>query len=415
MDIFNIASALFGSSRIEDSSSLSNTVDSISAVGATASSDGAVGITMDADVTPADDIDGEDTDQTIIDVPTSPAVDVEDDLILGLTGDGPLKVPVVIANPGSGDRQQAQINSAVGLAEAAEAVASATGQHFWTDGSGVHVTEVTQDEWEDADGVNYHSGANVLINSLGQLFRNGLNNLMALLPTGFAYYDGNGNADNNIIVSFLTEAESRFNRVTKISLGSSTNFPSMLLIKGGAGTYLNRAVGILIGDGSGGTSEPMAGVNVVMDDAAGRYDEIPLARTFVFADADAIVVNGSPHSMDNLDAALRVSSTQETTWSRTGASSGSCPCRHNGIVCTVTGYDVLLSSALATGSAVNIGTVPAGWRPLGTVVTPVATNGTQSGRLWASINSDGLIRLYNYSGSSIATTTHLYFTMTYVI
>lgn len=201
MDIFNIASALFGSSRIEDSGGLSNTVDSVSAVGATASVDGSVGITMDADVTPADDIDGEDTDQTIIDVPTSPAVDVEDDLILGLTGDGPLKVPVVLANPGSGDRQQAQINSAVGLAEAAEAVANATGQHFWTDGSGVHVTEATQDEWD----VN-HSGANVLINSIGQLFRDGLNNLLTLTTENGAraltIWDGLGNAASNIVARF---------------------------------------------------------------------------------------------------------------------------------------------------------------------------------------------------------------------
>jgi len=64
-----------------------------------------------------------------------------------------------------------------GIAAAAQRVASAVGQHFWTDDSGIHVTEVTQEEWAGAQ-----TGANVLINSIGQLFRSGANNLLALLP-----------------------------------------------------------------------------------------------------------------------------------------------------------------------------------------------------------------------------------------
>ena len=68
------------------------------------------------------------------------------------------------------------------IAQQAIDVANATGQHFWPDTDGVHVTEVTQDEWSDSTGTSYHSGANVLLNALGQLFRNGLNNLLALLP-----------------------------------------------------------------------------------------------------------------------------------------------------------------------------------------------------------------------------------------
>lgn len=226
MDIFNIASALFGSSRIEDSGGLSNTVDSVSAVGATASVDGSVGITMDADVTPADDIDGEDTDQTIIDVPTSPAVDVEDDLILGLTGDGPLKVPVVLANPGSGDRMQAAVTEAhdlaasvEGIAQEAKEVAEATGQHFWPDTDGVHVTEVTQEAWSDSTSSDYHSGANVLLNALGQLFRDGLNNLLALVGgsnPGVAIYDGTGNDAENIVASFDGDGMAVFNNGLKV-------------------------------------------------------------------------------------------------------------------------------------------------------------------------------------------------------
>lgn len=199
MDIFNVASALFGSSRVEETDGISNTVDSISAIGATDSDSGSVGLTMDADITPADDAEG---DETIFDVPTSPAVASGDDVVVGLTGNGPLKVPIVLANPGSGDRQQTQIDNAVTLAETAEQVAQATGQYFWSDTDGAHVTQVTKDEWNDSTSPNYHSGPNSLWNSLGMLFRDGLTNLLAVLSNGIAIYDGLGNAASNIIAEF---------------------------------------------------------------------------------------------------------------------------------------------------------------------------------------------------------------------
>ena len=69
------------------------------------------------------------------------------------------------------------IDIASGIAGAAERVAKAINQHFWTDNSGIHVTQATREEWQASN-----SGPNVLINSLGQLFRDGLNNLLSLLP-----------------------------------------------------------------------------------------------------------------------------------------------------------------------------------------------------------------------------------------
>lgn len=85
------------------------------------------------------------------------------------------------------------------VAQDALDAANATGQHFWSDSDGIHVTEVTQEDWN----VN-HNGANVLINALGQLFRDGLNNLLGVLPSGLAIYDGNGNAQSNIVASFTS-------------------------------------------------------------------------------------------------------------------------------------------------------------------------------------------------------------------
>ena len=94
------------------------------------------------------------------------------------------------------------VESVAAIAQEALDVAEATGQHFWSDSDGIHVTEVTEEEWGDSADPNYHSGANVLLNALGQLFRDGLNNLLAILPTGIALYDGNGNAQSNIVASF---------------------------------------------------------------------------------------------------------------------------------------------------------------------------------------------------------------------
>lgn len=96
------------------------------------------------------------------------------------------------------------VESVATTAQEALDAANATGQHFWTDTDGIHVTEVTQDEWGDSTSANYHSGANVLINALGQLFRDGLNNLLGVLPSGLAIYDGNGNAQSNIVASFTS-------------------------------------------------------------------------------------------------------------------------------------------------------------------------------------------------------------------
>jgi len=192
MDMFDFAGLLFGGSRTAPDAT------TVTATGAGASDGGEVGITLDADVTPAEDTgDGGETDQTIIDLPTSPDVAEGDELIVTLVGDGPLKTPVVTANPGSGDRMRALANSAKTVADAAQAVAEAVSQHFFADTSGIHVTEATQEDWDESP-----TGANVLINSIGQLFRDGLNNLLTLTTENGAraltIWDGLGNTADNI-------------------------------------------------------------------------------------------------------------------------------------------------------------------------------------------------------------------------
>lgn len=72
-------------------------------------------------------------------------------------------------------------------------------------GTGAYVTAQTQDEFKQTP-----TGKNSLWNSLGMLFRSGLNYLLAILaggadgtgPKGIAIYDGQGNSESNIVAQF---------------------------------------------------------------------------------------------------------------------------------------------------------------------------------------------------------------------
>lgn len=83
------------------------------------------------------------------------------------------------------------------IADEAQAVASALQQHFWSDTSGIHVTESTQEDWEDEP-----TGHNILINSLGVLLRNALLNSVSITDSATAFFDGLGNAAGNIVARF---------------------------------------------------------------------------------------------------------------------------------------------------------------------------------------------------------------------
>lgn len=82
------------------------------------------------------------------------------------------------------------------VASEAKNVAEAINQHFWTDGSGVHVSQETQQDFAE-DG-----GPNILVNSAGVLLRDALNWLAQLTPGAVAFYDGMGNTASNLMASF---------------------------------------------------------------------------------------------------------------------------------------------------------------------------------------------------------------------
>ena len=211
-----LANKLYGGNRLEVSASLAS-VDTYTylAEAVSDSEDGLVSIVITDDVTQAEGIedDGEwlsaDELSTAISVPTTVSVKAGDVVMVTASGAEVLNPMVVTGVVGRGDIQQAQIDEAQqkadsveGIAQQALTIAEATGQHFWPGDDGIHVTEVTEEQWKDRDGPYFQSGMNVLINSLGQLFRNGRYNLLELFPAGLRIYDGNGNQQSNLLAEF---------------------------------------------------------------------------------------------------------------------------------------------------------------------------------------------------------------------
>lgn len=219
MDLDALASQLFNRRRAETQEVMTDATTRTFIGTATADShDGMVTVTLNGYETTAEDV-GETQGYGSIEFPCGPNVKAGDSVVVSAVGGGTLKTPMVVSSSGSGDRQQAQI-------DAAEAVANATAQHFWADSNGAHVST----EAGKADG-----NKNALWNSLGMLFRQGADNLLALVTgtnPGMLIYDGGGNEDSNIIASFAGDL---------IELGKNST-SAVIEFCGGMGRILYEAV-----------------------------------------------------------------------------------------------------------------------------------------------------------------------------
>lgn len=185
MTEFELARALFRKEPNEGETKSAHVTTQIHGYATSASVDGSVTVVLDSNAG------GEDAE---MEVPTLGGITEGAEVMVTLV-DG---TPVDCSQVGSIDTTAATANSA-------QAVANATAQHVWTDDSGLHVTEVEQDEWNDSTSEGYHSGMNVLLNALGQLFRNGLNNMLALISgtdPAIEIYDGEGNEEANVVAGF---------------------------------------------------------------------------------------------------------------------------------------------------------------------------------------------------------------------
>lgn len=221
MDLTSFARVLGGAKRLEGSGA--NRPTNVSRIVGTAvsdSADGKVLVDLDAQVFSGDG-------SQYVEIDTSDNVREGDRVYVDMVGtDGRGKSMMISGAPGSGDRQQEEIDSAAELADAASAVANATAQHFWADENGAHVST-------DAD--NAEGTQNALWNSLGMLFRQGADNLLALVTgtnPGMLIYDGGGNEDSNIIASFAGDL---------IELGKNST-SAVIEFCGGMGRILYEAV-----------------------------------------------------------------------------------------------------------------------------------------------------------------------------
>ena len=86
------------------------------------------------------------------------------------------------------------------LAEDAKSIAEATGQFFWHDDNGAHIS---------TEKGNPTGSRNAIWNSLGMLFRAGATNLLAIVASsnsGIDVYDGEGNTSDNVVASLRKNA-----------------------------------------------------------------------------------------------------------------------------------------------------------------------------------------------------------------
>ncbi len=79
------------------------------------------------------------------------------------------------------------------VATEARKVAEATGQHFFADGAGIHVTEAEGDPDTDH---------NILINSIGLLLRLATDPLVSITASATEFYDGLGDLAGNVVAKF---------------------------------------------------------------------------------------------------------------------------------------------------------------------------------------------------------------------
>ena len=228
MDLFDLSSALFGRKGMDsDSVEYEETTRTYVGTATSDSADGSVYVELSEDVTMPDEYEGE--HGMGVEMPTVPGVSEGDEVLVTVFGSGAMKSPVVTGNAGEGDRQNAAIAAARGVADAAHTVANAVNQHFFADTNGIHVTETTQEDWDES-----HTGANVLINSIGQLFRDGLNNLLTLTTENGAraltIWDGLGNAASDVIASFTGDGANFYSngsiglRVGRVLFNGATQF-----------------------------------------------------------------------------------------------------------------------------------------------------------------------------------------------
>lgn len=283
MDLNDLGAQLFGKTRLEGAAKLSTT-HTITGVAQEDSSSGRVRVIISDDVTSSEDGDGTSqtleqmTGDTTVELDTEVAVKAGDVVTITTVG-GELKTPTVTGVVGGGDRMQSAIDdasddasAAVTAAEEAKMIAEATEQHFWEDSNGIHVTEVSQDDWNDPTSPDYHAGANQLSNAQGILIRDGELNIAAFSQSAVSFFDGTGNDAGNVVASFgASGAQIGATDETHVSMDSD----SFELIDNGV-----EIVHFGYGEGADSGGSMTMGPHFTLGVRSAAYNEYNSSRTY---------------------------------------------------------------------------------------------------------------------------------------
>ena len=327
------------------------------------------------------------------------------------------------------------VGTAHGIAKAAEKVASAINQHFWADTSGVHVTQATQEEWE-----SQQSGPNVLINSLGQLFRDGLNNLLTITTESGAraltIWDGAGNAAANVLASFSADLVElgRNSASAVISFCNGTGYLRYDTINGFTLSTNASTGGSTPGAGVGvsaDTANAMASMGASVTGSANNASRIECRSgpngKYIKMDAPALMLADNGLTSTGTRVTMRKVIelfTEDIGWTNLQLSSGVVVyssaahtpkyCRRHGIVEVV--GEVSPRAAVEAGGTLTIGTLPSGCRP--TQRTTVLCQGSTLREWMLQVNADGTMVASRYrlgtATEDMSTNTWLPLHMTFV-
>lgn len=194
-----------------------------------------------------------------------------------------------LTDPATGSRAAEAADRAVAevLGEVDE-IASATGQHFWYDLAGAHVSTRPGDP---------AGPRNAIWNSLGMLFRRGTDNLLAIVTgsdPGMDVYDGAGNEDGNVIASYRGSGSrigyaDGFNTIVQAGLFAIRHATDRL--------FSVTSDGLGVGVYMGGSTAP-TGVN---------YTDANVEATLAFLQDGCTMTGGIVYDSHGTDTSFRVS------------------------------------------------------------------------------------------------------------
>ena len=197
------------------------------------------------------------------------------------------------------------------VAEEAKEVAEATNQHFFTDSSGIHVTEAEGDP---------DTNHNILINALGMLLRLATDPLVSITASATQFYDGLGNAASNIVAQFgragttIGKAAAAHISITNslIDIFGSDGSTSVLSLSGTTSTSTSAYMSMLEGQGVVHTYQDSSGqIHLVLTTG----DEVSVNPSYRMAEikmSDA-VESGGTYGAPQIDMTGKVSISDDLT------------------------------------------------------------------------------------------------------